>query len=390
MPTYNAGAALSLHPAVYISAWIFFSNSTIIFNKWLIDDAGFPVILTLWHMVFATLATQVLARTTNILDGRHKTHMNTELYMKTVVPIGLLYSGSMACSTSTFLYLSVSFIQMLKAIAPAITLIVGWFWGVEHPTWTTFSYIMLIVVGVALASAGEVQFSWLGFVFQIAGIIFESIRVIMIQSLMSNTGLSMDPLVSLYYYAPVCAVTNFVLAIATGWDSTVWVHAAEAGFFMLLLNAIVAFLLNVSSVLLIGKTSGLILVLTGVLKNILLVVTAVAIWGTPIAFIQLIGYSLALIGLILYQSGWEGTGEILKSSVRRITEYSRFGNRKPWLLVASLVLSALLTIAYFRGGLFFEAQSPTTETIRIVDHPSSAWLTWIHEKTDNWWIRREE
>lgn len=38
------------HPAFYIANWIFFSNLTILFNKWLIDSAGFrgfhcPVLL---------------------------------------------------------------------------------------------------------------------------------------------------------------------------------------------------------------------------------------------------------------------------------------------------------------------------------------------------------
>lgn len=31
----------SAHPAFYITCWIFFSNLTILFNKWLIDTAGF-------------------------------------------------------------------------------------------------------------------------------------------------------------------------------------------------------------------------------------------------------------------------------------------------------------------------------------------------------------
>ncbi|KAK7215279.1 hypothetical protein V2G26_003282 [Clonostachys chloroleuca] len=35
-------STLSLHPAFYILSWIFFSNFTILFNKWLIDNAGFP------------------------------------------------------------------------------------------------------------------------------------------------------------------------------------------------------------------------------------------------------------------------------------------------------------------------------------------------------------
>ncbi|KAI1375176.1 TPT-domain-containing protein [Hypoxylon crocopeplum] len=341
------------------------------------------VILTWWHMTFATLATQVLARTTSILDGRHKIKMTPRLYMRAVVPIGLLYSGSMVSSTLVYLYLSVPFIQMLKAAAPVVTLLVGWLWGVELPTWTKLFYILLIVLGVVMASAGEIHFSWPGFIYQVGGIMFELVRVIMIQSLVSGAGLNMDPLVSLYYYAPVCAVTNFALSLASGWTGVEWTQAAEVGFWMLLLNAVVAFLLNVSSVLLIGKTSALVLVLTGILKNILLVIIAVAIWGTPVTFLQLIGYMIALIGLFAYQSDWEALSTILKAGVRRTVIYSHsipYEARKSRLLIASLIISLLIVVVWIRGGREHIRDSSAIGTTEGVDRLSSGWLTWIHVK----------
>ncbi|KAI0166876.1 TPT-domain-containing protein [Hypoxylon sp. FL1284] len=383
-----ANSRLGLHPAFYIASWIFFSNLTILFNKWLLDDAGFPVILTWWHMTFATLATQVLARTTTILDGRHKVKMTPKLYMKAVIPIGFLYSGSMVTSTLVYLYLSVPFIQMLKAAAPVVTLLVGWLWGVEHPTWLKFFYITIIALGVVMASAGEIHFSWPGFVYQVAGILLESVRVTMIQSLVSAEGLSMDPLVSLYYYAPVCAVTNFVLSLASGWSTIEWTHAAEVGFWMLLLNAVVAFLLNVSSVLLIGKTSGLILVLTGIFKNILLVVAAVAIWGTPITSLQLVGYTLALFGMLLYQSGWDEAKTSLTYPFQYIYQNTRLPpfSRKPWLGGAAFLITLLLLLAWTREGQTYHGQSSATETAEGIDRLSSGWLTWLHVKDGKWQI----
>jgi len=58
-----------------------------------------------------------------------------------------------------------------------------------------------ISAGVALASYGELRFVFSGFVFQCFGILFEATRLVAIQKLLQ--GLRMDPLVSLYYYAPV-------------------------------------------------------------------------------------------------------------------------------------------------------------------------------------------
>lgn len=72
------------------------------------------VVLTTWHLLFATLMTQVLARTTKLLDGRKTVKMTGRIYLRAIVPIGALFSLSLICGNMTYLYLSVAFIQMLK------------------------------------------------------------------------------------------------------------------------------------------------------------------------------------------------------------------------------------------------------------------------------------
>jgi drug/metabolite transporter (DMT)-like permease len=210
------------------------------------------VILTCWHLVFASLATQVLARTTKLLDGRKNVKMTGRTYLRAIVPIGLLYSASLVCSNMVYLYLSVAFIQMLKSAAPVAVLLTSWAWGVEEPSLKRFLNILLIVCGVALASFGEIDFSLAGFLFQLGGIVFEAMRLVMIQVLLSGDTQKMDPLVSLYYYAPVCAVMNVIIAIGSEANKFNPADLAQAGYGLLLLNAIVAFMLNVSSVFLVG------------------------------------------------------------------------------------------------------------------------------------------
>ncbi|KAJ4136194.1 hypothetical protein NW768_003802 [Fusarium equiseti] len=303
----SQGTSSRLHPSVYILTWIFFSNITILFNKWLIDTAGFryPIILTTWHLVFATIATQILARTTSLLDSRHAIPLSRRLYVRTILPIGVLYSASLVFSNIVYLYLSVSFIQMLKSTGPVFTLIASWVWGVAQPDSKTFGNVMIIVVGVAIASFGEIEFSVAGFIFQMCGTIAEAVRVVMIQVMLSAEGLRMDPLVGLYYYAPVCTLMNFVVVAFSEGPRFKWEDAASAGYGMLFANACLAFALNIISVVLIGKTSGLVMTLSGILKSILLVAASVVIWGTHISLLQTLGYSIALMGLVLYSIGYE-------------------------------------------------------------------------------------
>lgn len=58
--------------------------------------------------------TQILSRTTTLLDGRKTVKMTGRLFLRAIVPIGAFFSLSLMCGNMTYLYLSVAFIQMLK------------------------------------------------------------------------------------------------------------------------------------------------------------------------------------------------------------------------------------------------------------------------------------
>lgn len=92
---------------------------------------------------------------------------------------------------------------------------------------------------------------------------FEASRLVMIQVLLHN--LKMDPLVSLHYYAPVCAAINLLILPFTE-GLTPFYALPKIGAAIMFSNASVAFLLNVAAVFLVGAGSGLVLTLAGVFK----------------------------------------------------------------------------------------------------------------------------
>lgn len=113
--------------------------------------------------------------------------------------------------------------------------------------------VAIIVLGVVIASFGEIKFEFWGFIFQIGGIVTEALRLVMVQRLLSAGDFKMDPLVSLYYYAPACAVTNAVITLFVEGPRITMGDIYAIGPFVLVANALVAFFLNVSSVLLVSK-----------------------------------------------------------------------------------------------------------------------------------------
>lgn len=290
-----------LSATMIIPIWIVLSSSVIIYNNYLYNTLSFkyPVFLVTWHLTFAAIGTRVLQRTTTLVDGAKDVHMSKDMFLKSILPIGLLFSGSLILSNTAYLYLSVSYIQMLKAFTAVAILLISWCFRIQEPNRKLGVIVVMISCGVALASHGELRFNLIGFLIQAAAVAFEASRLVMIQILLH--GLKMDPLVSLHYYAPVCALINLVaIPFTEGFEP--FYELARIGPFILLSNALIAFLLNVAAVFLVGVGSGLILTLAGVFKDILLITGSVLIFGSTVTPLQIFGYSIALGGLILFKT----------------------------------------------------------------------------------------
>lgn len=126
------------------------------FNKAILVDCDFPfpMFLTTMHMTFATVMTQVLSRTTDLLPGVKEvqqsaiysttnihpllTHVLTanihppthpisqkkvdsDALYKKIFPIALFFAFSLVFSNYAYVYLSVAYIQVLCALHTAVT-----------------------------------------------------------------------------------------------------------------------------------------------------------------------------------------------------------------------------------------------------------------------------
>ncbi|KAF7553034.1 hypothetical protein G7Z17_g3909 [Cylindrodendrum hubeiense] len=356
-----------LHPAFYIALWIFLSSSVILFNKWVLATAkfDFPLFLTTWHMVFATITTQIMARFTKTLDSRHKVPMSASIYGRSIVPIGILFSFSLICGNMAYLYLSVSFIQMLKATNAVATLLATWAFRIAPPNFRVLGNVSVIVVGIIIASFGEIKFDLTGFIYQVCGILFEALRLVMVQRLLSSAEFKMDPLVSLYYYAPACAVTNGLFTLFIEIPRITMGDIHSLGIYTLIANAIVAFLLNVSVVLLIGQTSAVVLTMSGVLKDILLVVASMVIFRDPVTGQQFFGYSIALVGLVYYRLGSEKMQSLAKDARLQLGHFRHNNPARLRILtnVAILVLVILGLWIWGPASLWVQVQGDASQKV---------------------------
>lgn len=226
--------------------------------------------------------------------------MSRETYLRSVVPIGALYSLSLWLSNSAYIYLSVSFIQMLKALMPVAVYSIGVLLKKETFKSQTMTNMLSISFGVAIAAYGEAKFDGWGVFLQLGAVAFEATRLVLIQILLTSKGINLNPITSLYYVAPCCLVFLSVPWIFVEFPVLRDTSSFHFDFVIFGTNSVCAFALNLAVFLLVGKTSALTMNVAGVVKDWLLIAFSWSVIKDTVTPINLFGYGLAFLGVGYY------------------------------------------------------------------------------------------
>lgn len=105
----------------------------------------------------------------------------------------------------------------------------------------------------------------------------------------------------------------------------------------------------------IGKTSAVVLTLSGVLKDILLVMASMGIFGDPVTPTQYFGYSIALGGLLYYRLGGEKLQQLGTQTRLTVGDLQR---NHPARVRAFMICTALGLV-----GLIFYTWYPQVSTM---------------------------
>ena len=146
----------------YVGVWIGMSAGVILYNKYILTVFGFPfpVALTMMHMAFCSALAFVLVRVLGVVKG---INMSRETYIAKIVPIAGLFAVVLWMGNTAYVYLSVAFIQMVKALMPCVVYTVGCVFKVETYKKETMMNMAVIALGVGIASYGELNFNLTGF-----------------------------------------------------------------------------------------------------------------------------------------------------------------------------------------------------------------------------------
>ncbi|KMT02882.1 hypothetical protein BVRB_8g194590 [Beta vulgaris subsp. vulgaris] len=285
----------------YVAIWIFLSFTVIVYNKYILDrkmfNWPFPISLTMIHMTFCSSLAFILVKVLKLVEP---VTMSREVYLSSVVPIGALYAFSLWLSNSAYIYLSVSFIQMLKALMPVAVYSIGVMFKKENFKGETMANMLSISFGVAVAAYGEAKFDAWGVTLQLGAVAFEATRLVMIQILLTSKGINFNPITSLYYVAPCCLVFLSIPWILVEYPILRDSSSFHLEWFIFGTNSVCAFALNLAVFLLVGKTSALTMNVAGVVKDWLLIAFSWSVIKDTVTPINLFGYGLAFLGVAYY------------------------------------------------------------------------------------------
>ncbi|KAF5452191.1 hypothetical protein F2P56_027218, partial [Juglans regia] len=286
---------------LYLLTYILLSAGVILYNKWVLStkyfNFPFPITLTMIHMGFSGAVAFFLVRVFKVVSP---VKMTFEIYATSVIPISAFFASSLWFGNTAFLHISVAFIQMLKALMPMATFIMAIMCGIDKPRCDVFLSVLLVSIGVVIASYGEIHFNVLGTVYQVTGIFAEALRLVLTQVLLNKKGLTLNPITSLYYIAPCSFVFLFVPWCLLE-KTQMQVSQNQFNFWIFFSNALCALALNFSIFLVIGRTGAVTIRVAGVLKDWMLIALSAVIFPEyTITGLNIIGYGVALCGVFIY------------------------------------------------------------------------------------------
>ncbi|XP_057838341.2 probable sugar phosphate/phosphate translocator At3g11320 isoform X1 [Cryptomeria japonica] len=283
--------------------WYSSNIGVLLLNKYLLSNYGFkyPIFLTMCHMTACALLSYIGIAWLKMapmqrIQSRHQ-------FLK-VFALSVIFSVSVVGGNISLRFLPVSFNQAVGATTPFFTALFAYFISFKREAWVTYATLVPVVAGVIIASGGEPSFHLYGFLMCICATAARALKSVLQGLLLSSDGEKLDSMNLLLYMAPI-AVLVLLPAVLTIEPKVMEVCVALARqdkviVFLLVVNSSMAYLVNLTNFLVTKHTSALTLQVLGNAKGAVAVVVSIILFRNPISFIGMAGYTLTVIGVVLY------------------------------------------------------------------------------------------
>ncbi|CAA2955188.1 probable sugar phosphate/phosphate translocator At3g11320 [Olea europaea var. sylvestris] len=286
-----------------VTAWYSSNIGVLLLNKYLLSNYGFkyPIFLTMCHMTACSLFSYIAIAWMKMVPMQT---IRSRVQLMKISALSLVFCGSVVSGNISLRYLPVSFNQAIGATTPFFTAVFAYLMTFKREAWLTYVTLIPVVTGVVIASGGEPSFHLFGFIVCVAATAARALKSVLQGILLSSEGEKLNSMNLLLYMAPIAVVlllpatlfmeenvVGITLALARDDINIVW---------LLLFNSALAYFVNLTNFLVTKHTSALTLQVLGNAKGAVAVVISILIFRNPVSVTGMLGYSLTVIGVILY------------------------------------------------------------------------------------------
>lgn len=285
----------------YLLAWSLVSGLIIILNNWLMNynDFPFPIALSATGPLFSWIVSAIL-----VASGHTKLEreMTFKTWIRQVFPIGFFTAVTYATGNELYLFMSVSFIQMMKSLSPIVVLCLLVAFKLDVFTAPKLFGILLMTIGMLVAVHAEPSFSLFGLLLMLTGEAAEAMRMVFFQHLL---GASQFGLIEGLFYT--CPANFFFLCVGVALFEESELKKPE-NYNKVLSNPAPYFLVSALGFVVILTTLGVIQTCgsltfkaAGQVRNIGIIVISIILFGDKVTVVQAIGYAINVCGFAAYQ-----------------------------------------------------------------------------------------
>jgi hypothetical protein len=297
------------YPFLLIVTYIMMSSGLITFNKYIMQDNVWPyaMALTTLHMTTTWLGLYSLYRIKpEMFPQMQLAPKGAELLgvawavPQYFGPLGCFFAVGLFGGNAAYHYCSVAFLQFMKETNVVWLFVLCVIVGSQQVSRARVVTLAWIVTGAGMAVTGEIHFVMLGFVIQAMAIMAEVCKNVLGEFMMTTSSFKLDALTYTMSLAPVTLVPLLIGTALT------YEEAMLTGFIrywpLLLVDASIAVAMNVCVALVIKNCSAVAFILSGLIKDILLVGFSAVIFGDIVTGQQICGFVVCLSGIGAYSS----------------------------------------------------------------------------------------
>ncbi|KAG6636922.1 hypothetical protein CIPAW_11G144400 [Carya illinoinensis] len=336
----------NLMTAMIIASWYFSNIGVLLLNKYLLSFYGFryPIFLTMLHMLSCAAYSYAAI---NFLELVPLQHIHSKRQFLKILALSAIFCFSVVCGNTSLRYLPVSFNQAIGATTPFFTAIFAFVITCKKESGEVYLALVPVVFGIVLASNSEPLFHLFGFLVCLGSTAGRALKSVVQGIILTSEAEKLHSMNLLLYMAPMAAMIllPFTLYIEGNVAAVTAEKAKGDPFivFLLIGNATVAYLVNLTNFLVTKHTSALTLQVLGNAKAAVAAVVSVLIFRNPVTVMGITGFAVTLMGVVLYseakkrsKDGAVNEWSLIKASKEWIRETNlSFGslNQQPWILI---------------------------------------------------------